>query len=135
MNCLCIETGAVVTTVGLGGAVAMTSAAPAVRVGDAATCRVHGRPLFGMTSLRALDLGHIVSGILVSFARGLNDTPKIAGILLIGTALTGPVQQGTVVAVASVMALGGCCRLAVSPGSCHCGSPTLTRARDSPPMS
>ena len=57
--------------------------------------------------MRALDLGHVVSGLLVSFARGLNDTPKIAGILLIGSVVSGPVQQGTIVVVASVMALGG----------------------------
>lgn len=114
-DCLCIDTGAVMTTAGLGAVVAMTSAVPAVRVGDSVTCRVHGCPLPGVTSLRVLDLGHVVSGILVSFARGLNDTPKIAGILLIGAVLTGPVQQGSIVAVASVMALGGllsACRVA-----------------------
>ena len=109
-DCLCIEPRALagaVPTGGISAGVAMTSVVPVVVVGDAATCRTDGRPLPGLTSLRALDLGHIVSGLLLSFARGLNDTPKIAGILLIGTVLTGPQQQGTIVAVASVMALGG----------------------------
>jgi PiT family inorganic phosphate transporter len=107
-DCLCLDASTVATVASAGGGLSMTSiAAPELRVGDAKTCSAGGRPLPGLTSLRALDLGHVVSGILVSFARGLNDTPKIAGILLIGSASTGSLQQGTIVAVASVMAVGG----------------------------
>lgn len=116
-DCLCVEAGASITAAvtpsmpGLGAGVAM-AAIPRLRAGRSVDCRVHGRPLPGMTSLRLLDLGHVASGLLVSFARGLNDTPKIAGILLIGTIAGGPVagalgQQGIIVGIATVMALGG----------------------------
>lgn len=120
-DCLCVETEVRAAPAmapaglgtGLGHGVAMT-ALPTLRAGRSRDCRVHGRALPGMTSLRLLDLGHVASGILVSFARGLNDTPKIAGILLIGTITAGVAtetaaygQQVTIVGIATIMALGG----------------------------
>jgi PiT family inorganic phosphate transporter len=52
----------------------------------------------------ALTLGHLLSAGLVGFARGLNDTPKIVGLLVgIGIVST---MQGTI-AVALMMAIGG----------------------------
>lgn len=41
--------------------------------------------VFGFSAKKLLDGLHIVSGGLVSFSRGLNDTPKIAALLLIGS--------------------------------------------------
>ena len=51
-----------------------------------------------------LDVAHFMSAGMVGFARGLNDTPKIAALLLIGTAL--PLRVA-VVAVGASMAVGG----------------------------
>lgn len=51
-----------------------------------------------------MDGLHFLSAGAVSFARGLNDTPKIAALLLVATALN--VQWG-LVAVAVAMAVGG----------------------------
>ncbi len=56
---------------------------------------------------RILDGAHLLSSGLVSFARGLNDTPKIVALLLALKALNVPVS---LVMVALVMALGGLLR-------------------------
>jgi len=50
------------------------------------------------------DVLHIMSGGTVSFARALNDTPKIAAVLLVGQALP---QGGAILIVGVAMAVGG----------------------------
>ncbi len=57
-----------------------------------------------VTESRLVNALHVVSGALVCFARGLNDAPKIAGLLLVVGALGGAVSMS---AVALAMALGG----------------------------
>jgi len=76
-----------------------------VAVADPAACRQRyaGRVL-GMNAGRLLDSLHFLSAGAVSFARGLNDTPKIAGLLLVTAALD--IRWG-LVAVAAAMAVGG----------------------------
>ena len=58
-----------------------------VQVGDVVTCRSRyaGR-MFGFEAGRMLDRLHSLSAGLVCFARGLNDTPKIAALLLLAPA-------------------------------------------------
>ena len=51
-----------------------------------------------------LDMGHRLTAIVVCFARGLNDTPKIVGLLVLIQALD--VRLG-MTAVAAAMAIGG----------------------------
>lgn len=58
----------------------------------------------GIDSQKIVDLGHFLSAGIVSFARGLNDTPKIAALMLLIKWLT-PVTDITLVAI--VMAIGG----------------------------
>ena len=53
---------------------------------------------------RTLDTLHFLSGGAVGFARGLNDTPKIAALLLVAKALD---IRWALLAVAVAMALGG----------------------------
>lgn len=55
-------------------------------------------------SSRGLTIGHCLSAGLVSLARGLNDTPKIVPLMLIGSTIS--VQAGSI-AVAVAIALGG----------------------------
>jgi inorganic phosphate transporter, PiT family len=57
-----------------------------------------------VTESRLVNALHVVSGALVCFARGLNDAPKIAGLLLVVGALGGTLSTS---AVALAMALGG----------------------------
>ncbi|MEK7676518.1 MAG: inorganic phosphate transporter [Verrucomicrobiota bacterium] len=76
-----------------------------VTVGTEAVCtqRYAGR-LLGMSAGRLVDGFHFLSAGAVSFARGVNDTPKIAALLLVASALD--IRWG-LVAVAVAMAVGG----------------------------
>ncbi len=58
----------------------------------------------GIQSQQAMDLAHFASAGVVSFARGLNDTPKIAALLLIVPNLD---SRWGLIAVAIAMAVGG----------------------------
>jgi PiT family inorganic phosphate transporter len=60
--------------------------------------------LFGISAQKVLDIGHYISAGIVSFARGLNDTPKIVGLLIIINAID--IKWG-MIAVAITMAIGG----------------------------
>lgn len=78
--------------------VSVAVAAPAI-----CTQRYAGRVL-GIQTGRLLDALHFLSAGAVSFARGLNDTPKIAALLLVAGTLN--IRWG-LVAVAGAMAVGG----------------------------
>lgn len=74
-------------------------------VGDRVTCesRYHGE-VWGISVGRVLDRLHFLSAGLVSFARGLNDTPKITAVLLVAPFA----DSGTsLVLVGAAIALGG----------------------------
>ena len=72
---------------------------------DKAKCQVHYRGGFmGISAGPALDVAHYLTAGAVSFARGLNDTPKIAALLMVGQV----VAPGAAIAgVAVFMATGG----------------------------
>ena len=59
---------------------------------------------FGLNGQRILDAGHFLSAGAVSFARGLNDTPKIVSLGLVAGTLD---LTWSIILVAAVMALGG----------------------------
>ena len=65
---------------------------------------VYAGKLFGFSAQKTLDSLHYISAGIVSFARGLNDTPKIVGLLLIINSLD---IKWSMLAVATTMALGG----------------------------
>jgi PiT family inorganic phosphate transporter len=58
----------------------------------------------GISSQKILDTAHFISAGIVSFARGLNDTPKIVGLLIVINTLD--IKWG-MLAVALTMAIGG----------------------------
>ena len=60
--------------------------------------------IMGVSSQHILDKLHFLSAGIVSFARGLNDTPKIVGLLLIIGALD---VKYSMLAIAVTMAVGG----------------------------
>jgi PiT family inorganic phosphate transporter len=82
---------------------AMPSLSVAVDKIGACNQRYAGECL-GISAARAVDAAHFLSAGAVSFARGLNDTPKIAALLLVASALD--IRWG-LVAVAIAMAIGG----------------------------
>ena len=76
-----------------------------VTTGTAPACmEKYNGSVFGITAQKLIDGVHYVSAAAVSFARGLNDTPKIVGLLLVVKALNVPVSM---LAVAIAMAIGG----------------------------
>ncbi len=58
----------------------------------------------GINAQKMLDFAHYISAGIVSFARGLNDTPKIVGLLIVINTLD--IKWG-MIAVAAAMAIGG----------------------------
>ncbi len=87
--------------------IALQPAAPLldVSVGDVTSCSERYAGAFcGITAQKLVDAGHFLTAGVVSFARGLNDTPKIAALLLVIHALN--IQWG-LVAVAIAIAVGG----------------------------
>lgn len=77
---------------------------PIVSVGSLPECLPSGGAVMVSSRARVVRGLHVISALSVSFARGLNDTPKIAAALLSVTALG---SSGSLVLVAVVMALGG----------------------------
>ncbi|MBI3918636.1 MAG: inorganic phosphate transporter [Betaproteobacteria bacterium] len=76
-----------------------------ISVGTKNACveRYNGK-LFGVTAQSLVNGLHHLSAATVSFARGLNDTPKIVGLLLVVQALH---IQFSILAIAMAMAIGG----------------------------
>jgi PiT family inorganic phosphate transporter len=81
----------------------ITTSDVAIDTLDKCTQRYRGR-FWGIKSQQLIDICHFISAGIVSFARGLNDTPKIVALLLIIQAIS--IQWG-VFAVALGMAVGG----------------------------
>jgi len=78
-------------------------------VDEVENCRErYGGNFLGLTSQQVVDATHFLSAGTVSFARGLNDTPKIVALLLLWKALDPERFQGWgFLTVASAMAIGG----------------------------
>lgn len=60
--------------------------------------------IFGFQTSKILNSLHFLSSGIVSFARGLNDTPKIVGLLIIINAID---IKWSMITVAIIMAIGG----------------------------
>lgn len=84
--CFCVGEQQTVPIAQPSSVLCFESASPALSagVGEATECaqRYAGRYL-GVSCQGAMDAAHFVSAGVVSFARGLNDTPKMAALLLI----------------------------------------------------
>lgn len=76
-----------------------------VTASSAEACALHYRAhVLGMSTRSLQDIGHFLSAGAVSFARGLNDTPKIVGLVFSLNALD---HRVSLLSVAAVMAVGG----------------------------
>lgn len=82
-----------------------TTAPITVAVDEQENCQErYAGSFLGVTSQQLMDAAHFLSAGVVSFARGLNDTPKIVALLLLCQALD--IRWGFT-AVAATMAVGG----------------------------
>jgi PiT family inorganic phosphate transporter len=116
-SCLCIGNEVLVTAPqgipkGAASAILQLDCRPQISIGTKVTCeeRYVGQ-MWGASAKTILDVAHFVSAGLVCFARGLNDTPKIAAILLASSSLavlgnSNAVMLSTAV-VAIMMMFGG----------------------------
>lgn len=105
-TCVCVGSEVLPATVTAEGYVfADASTGLRVIVDQPSRCvqRLSGT-MFGIAVHRLIDYGHYLSAGAVSFARGLNDTPKIVALGLAGGALN---LSWSIGLVAAVMALGG----------------------------
>ena len=104
-TCVCIGDEIIGIAPGRLGVDAALSAieAPTISIADRPMCEVrYSGKLIGVQATRLLDIGHFVTAGLVSFARGLNDTPKIAALLLVGGLLSaGQALGGVALAIAA----------------------------------
>lgn len=85
-------------------AVQQTAALAATIDGEAECSERYAGAYLGINCQRAMDAAHFLSAGVVSFARGLNDTPKMAALLLVVHAFD--IRWGLVL-VALAIALGG----------------------------
>jgi PiT family inorganic phosphate transporter len=104
-TCVCIGANYEAVQPQPDGALLIVRTGTVVEVGQTSTCveRYQGY-LLGVQAGKVLDGFHFLSGGAVGFARGLNDTPKIVALLLVGEAFDPNLGLGL---VALVIAIGG----------------------------
>jgi inorganic phosphate transporter, PiT family len=100
-DCVCVVEAQPATG---GAALAKSIAMPEVVIGSEANCPVHGEAIARTTVSGTLDKAHIMSAATICFARSVNDTPKLAALML-AVNLGGP--NISLLAIAGAMALGG----------------------------
>ncbi|CAG1012484.1 Low-affinity inorganic phosphate transporter 1 [Burkholderiales bacterium] len=104
-DCACVVVPAPAAGDAGAGALKFSEAtAPSVRIGTDAQCRALPGVAARFSLARLADHAHIFSATLICFARGVNDTPKLAALLLAGQVLD---ATPAVFAIAAVMAAGG----------------------------
>jgi len=104
-NCLCVAAGSrsMVTPEG----VSFVEATPGLRVivdRQGVCAQPQSRTILGINGQKLLDASHFLSAGAVSFARGLNDTPKIVALGLVAGGLD---LRLSILLVAAAMAFGG----------------------------
>lgn len=107
-TCLCLNREVLeVLPAGSHAAALQRAAHLSLTRGEAIDCRreYQGRVL-GIEAAAAVDRLHYTSAGIVSFARGLNDTPKIAALLLLAPFLSG---TASLTLVGLAIAVGGLC--------------------------
>ncbi len=104
-TCICVDRKYVPVTVSADGVAAMTAAGVVLHRDEVATCRqAYAGRVVGVEAQRVLDVSHVLTAGVLSFARGLNDTPKIAALLIAAGAAA---PQGALTGVGLGIVLGG----------------------------
>jgi PiT family inorganic phosphate transporter len=88
----------------LASGAAISIAAPYVVIAEGAACDKLAAPAARFSLAHILDRLHIFSAGLICFARGVNDTPKLAALLIAAHLVN---AEGSVLLIAAVMAAGG----------------------------
>jgi len=105
-TCVCV--GEAMPAVELmGGSLAVARTAPAIQMAvdsEHRCAEIYAGRFAGVSWQRLMDNAHFLSAGVVSFARGLNDTPKIAALLLAVQVIN---VEGGLIVVGVAMAAGG----------------------------
>ena len=107
-DCICVDEPTVLVATSSSGAASAAIAAPSLRWAKAEECHT-GAEVLRLTPSDAL---HWFSAAAISFARGLNDTPKIAAVLLVAAAGAVKLNYALVAVAMAVGALLGAARVA-----------------------
>jgi inorganic phosphate transporter, PiT family len=118
--CLCIADKPQGVCINADGTAVLQSTGISLTVDQLQNCQAYYQgKILGFDSQGALDKLHYLSSAAVSFARGLNDTPKIAALLLVISAFSFPDERimpfgipllrekGGIFLVAAAIAIGG----------------------------
>jgi inorganic phosphate transporter, PiT family len=100
-DCICVVDGQPAVR---GSAHAVTVAMPETVVGSVADCPAHENTIARFSVSAVLDKLHIASAITICFARAVNDTPKLAALLLGASLLS---AWNSAFAVTAAMVAGG----------------------------
>lgn len=102
-DCACLTLAASEVTIANAATATMHASLSAITIAESQVCDTL-QPTFRFSISKNLDRLHILSAMAICFARGVNDTPKLAA-LLIASHLLAP--ESAIVMIAIVMALGG----------------------------
>lgn len=103
-TCVCLAAEEAV--LGADGAAVASAGALRVVRDEVPRCSGYAGTVAGLSAQRALDTSHLLTAGVVSFARGVNDTPKIAALLLIAAPL-GLAAGPALLLVGAAIAAGG----------------------------
>ena len=102
-DCACIVTAAPAIAVTPSGTLIGRLQSPSWVLAPAAACEGLDTPV-KLSVSRSLDYLHVLSAMSICFARAVNDTPKLAALLLAARLLQAPVS---ITLIAAAMAMGG----------------------------
>lgn len=105
-SCVCVaKPGVAEVEIMADGTLAGTANRPMVTVADEESCRmIYKGDIAGVSAQTILNALHYLSAGVVSFARGLNDAPKILGLLAAATVLK---LDNAMLVIGAAMAAGG----------------------------
>lgn len=107
VTCLCVTETAEAVESRSDGTLVLARTGVVLTVDQVARCRnLYSGSVFGVSAARTVDTLHGLSAFALGVARGLNDTPKVLG-LLVAAAWSGLNPRGSLVIVAIAMAIGG----------------------------
>ncbi len=104
-TCVCVGNEYIPVSKNLNSVTIEASSRKSVKILNEDDCiEIYQGDFVGVSSQKILNFSHYISAGIVSFARGLNDTPKIVGLLIVINTLD--IKWG-MIAVAIAIAVGG----------------------------
>lgn len=103
-DCACVTSPTMQIESDEGGFALMRASSPGLVIAPAAQCNAQPQPVARFSLTRLADHVHTLSGALICFARGVNDTPKLAALLMAAHLLN---ASASVLMIAAIMAVGG----------------------------